>query len=41
MFHVMVMFFCRYLSVVQMAWGIAILGPENETIKKDPSWIVK
>ncbi|KAK2896068.1 presequence protease, mitochondrial [Channa argus] len=31
----------RYLSFGQMTCGISILGPENETIKKDPSWIVK
>ncbi|XP_070700808.1 presequence protease, mitochondrial [Pempheris klunzingeri] len=31
----------RYLGVGQRTCGIAILGPENETIKKDPSWIVK
>ncbi|XP_028282436.1 presequence protease, mitochondrial [Parambassis ranga] len=31
----------RYLSVGQRTRGVAILGPENETIKKDPSWIVK
>uniref|UniRef100_A0A4W6C8J1 Presequence protease, mitochondrial n=1 Tax=Lates calcarifer TaxID=8187 RepID=A0A4W6C8J1_LATCA len=31
----------RYLSVGQRTCGVAILGPENETIKKDPSWIVK
>ncbi|XP_075954353.1 presequence protease, mitochondrial isoform X2 [Anarhichas minor] len=31
----------RYLGVGQRTCGVAILGPENETIKKDPSWIVK
>ncbi|CAK6968750.1 presequence protease%2C mitochondrial [Scomber scombrus] len=31
----------RYLGVGQRTCGFAILGPENETIKKDPSWIVK
>ncbi|KAG7219989.1 hypothetical protein INR49_001088 [Caranx melampygus] len=31
----------RYLSVGQRTCGVAILGPENEAIKKDPSWIVK
>ncbi|KAF7651655.1 hypothetical protein LDENG_00107570 [Lucifuga dentata] len=31
----------RYLSVGQRMYGVSILGPENETIKKDPSWIVK
>ncbi|GAA6216215.1 presequence protease, mitochondrial [Lates japonicus] len=31
----------RYLSVGQRTCGVAILGPENETITKDPSWIVK
>ncbi|XP_022617554.1 presequence protease, mitochondrial [Seriola dumerili] len=31
----------RYLSIGQRTCGVAILGPENETIKKDPSWIVK
>ncbi|XP_053186415.1 presequence protease, mitochondrial [Scomber japonicus] len=31
----------RYLGVGQKTRGFAILGPENETIKKDPSWIVK
>ncbi|XP_039999440.1 presequence protease, mitochondrial [Xiphias gladius] len=31
----------RYLSIGQRTCGAAILGPENETIEKDPSWIVK
>ncbi|XP_068427664.1 presequence protease, mitochondrial [Clinocottus analis] len=31
----------RYLGAGQRTCGVAILGPENETIKKDPSWIVK
>ncbi|XP_060940067.1 presequence protease, mitochondrial [Limanda limanda] len=31
----------RYLSVGQRTCGVSILGPENEAIKKDPSWIVK
>lgn len=31
----------RYLGVGQRTCGVAILGPENETIKKDPSWIIK
>ncbi|KAF1384224.1 hypothetical protein PFLUV_G00140490 [Perca fluviatilis] len=31
----------RYLGVGQRTCGVAILGPENHTIKKDPSWIVK
>ncbi|XP_040910591.1 presequence protease, mitochondrial isoform X2 [Toxotes jaculatrix] len=31
----------RYLSVGQRTCGVAILGPENEMIKKDPSWVVK
>ncbi|XP_062260148.1 presequence protease, mitochondrial [Platichthys flesus] len=31
----------RYLSPGQRTCGVSILGPENETIKKDPSWIVK
>ncbi|XP_071756138.2 presequence protease, mitochondrial [Centroberyx gerrardi] len=31
----------RYLGVGQRTCGVAILGPENDTIKKDPSWIVK
>ncbi|KAM6989396.1 presequence protease, mitochondrial [Tautogolabrus adspersus] len=31
----------RYLGVGQRTSGVAILGPENEAIKKDPSWIVK
>ncbi|XP_065809378.1 presequence protease, mitochondrial-like [Labrus bergylta] len=31
----------RYLGVGQRTCGVAILGPENEAIKKDPSWIVK
>ncbi|KAM9323323.1 presequence protease, mitochondrial [Pholidichthys leucotaenia] len=30
----------RYLSVGRMH-GVAILGPENEAVKKDPSWIIK
>lgn len=31
----------RYLSAGQKTCGVVILGPENETIKKDPSWIIK
>uniref|UniRef100_A0A2I4CMQ5 Presequence protease, mitochondrial n=1 Tax=Austrofundulus limnaeus TaxID=52670 RepID=A0A2I4CMQ5_AUSLI len=31
----------RYLSVGQRTRGVAILGPENDTIKKDPSWILE
>lgn len=31
----------RYLGVGQRTSGVAILGPENETISKDPSWLVK
>ncbi|KAM6948128.1 presequence protease, mitochondrial [Aplochiton taeniatus] len=31
----------RYLGAGQKMSGIAILGPDNVTIKKDPSWIVK
>ncbi|XP_065809362.1 presequence protease, mitochondrial-like [Labrus bergylta] len=31
----------RYLGVGQRTCGVAILGPENKAIKKDPSWIVK
>uniref|UniRef100_A0A673BG49 Presequence protease, mitochondrial n=1 Tax=Sphaeramia orbicularis TaxID=375764 RepID=A0A673BG49_9TELE len=31
----------RYLSVGQSTRGVAVLGPETDTIKKDPSWIVK
>ncbi|KAG7455238.1 hypothetical protein MATL_G00254490 [Megalops atlanticus] len=31
----------RYLGIGQRTCGVAILGPENESIKKDPSWIVK
>ncbi|XP_060899688.1 presequence protease, mitochondrial-like [Labrus mixtus] len=31
----------RYLGVGQRTCGVAILGPENEAIKKDSSWIVK
>uniref|UniRef100_A0A665XEJ9 Presequence protease, mitochondrial n=1 Tax=Echeneis naucrates TaxID=173247 RepID=A0A665XEJ9_ECHNA len=31
----------RYLGVGQRTCGVAILGPENEAIKKDPSWVVK
>uniref|UniRef100_A0A7N6AQB6 Pitrilysin metalloproteinase 1 n=1 Tax=Anabas testudineus TaxID=64144 RepID=A0A7N6AQB6_ANATE len=31
----------RYFNVGQLTYGVAILGPENDTIKKDPSWIVK
>uniref|UniRef100_A0A7N8XF73 Pitrilysin metalloproteinase 1 n=1 Tax=Mastacembelus armatus TaxID=205130 RepID=A0A7N8XF73_9TELE len=29
----------RYLSAGQRTHAAAILGPENETIKKDPSWV--
>uniref|UniRef100_A0A671NMK6 Pitrilysin metalloproteinase 1 n=1 Tax=Sinocyclocheilus anshuiensis TaxID=1608454 RepID=A0A671NMK6_9TELE len=31
----------RYLGVGQQTCGVAILGPENESIRKDPSWVVK
>lgn len=31
----------RYLGLGQRTCGVAILGPENDTVKKDPSWIVK
>uniref|UniRef100_A0A3P8X2P7 Presequence protease, mitochondrial n=1 Tax=Cynoglossus semilaevis TaxID=244447 RepID=A0A3P8X2P7_CYNSE len=31
----------RYLSLGQGTCGAAILGPENEMLKKDPTWIVK
>lgn len=31
----------RYLGFGQQTSGAAILGPENESIKKDPSWIIK
>uniref|UniRef100_A0A673M5C2 Presequence protease, mitochondrial n=1 Tax=Sinocyclocheilus rhinocerous TaxID=307959 RepID=A0A673M5C2_9TELE len=30
-----------YLGVGQQTCGVAILGPENESIRKDPSWVVK
>lgn len=31
----------RYLGMGQQTCGMAILGPENESIRKDPSWVVK
>lgn len=31
----------RYLDVGRGTDGAAILGPENESIRKDPSWIIK
>uniref|UniRef100_A0A3Q2UFL3 Presequence protease, mitochondrial n=1 Tax=Fundulus heteroclitus TaxID=8078 RepID=A0A3Q2UFL3_FUNHE len=31
----------RYLGVGQSTCGFAILGPENDAIKKDPTWILK
>uniref|UniRef100_A0A8C7PUL9 Pitrilysin metalloproteinase 1 n=1 Tax=Oncorhynchus mykiss TaxID=8022 RepID=A0A8C7PUL9_ONCMY len=31
----------RYLGIGQRTCGVAILGPENDIIKKDPSWVVK
>ncbi|XP_077368737.1 presequence protease, mitochondrial [Festucalex cinctus] len=31
----------RYLSVGNKTCGVAVLGPENDGIKKDPSWVVK
>lgn len=31
----------RYLSVGRGTDGVAILGPENEAIRRDPSWIIK
>uniref|UniRef100_A0AAY4AM05 Pitrilysin metalloproteinase 1 n=1 Tax=Denticeps clupeoides TaxID=299321 RepID=A0AAY4AM05_9TELE len=33
--------FSRYLGFGQRTCGVAILGPENDIIKKDPSWVVK
>lgn len=33
--------FNRYLGMGQQTCGVAILGPENESIRKDPSWVVK
>lgn len=31
----------RYLGIGQRTRGVAVLGPKNENLKKDPSWIVK
>ncbi|KAG7524059.1 presequence protease, mitochondrial [Solea senegalensis] len=31
----------RYLYTGQRTHGVAILGPENNAIKKDPTWIIK
>lgn len=31
----------RYLSVGRGTRGLALLGPENAKIAKDPSWIVR
>ncbi|XP_072296648.1 presequence protease, mitochondrial isoform X2 [Eucyclogobius newberryi] len=31
----------RYLSVGRCTDGAAILGPENDALRKDPSWIIK
>lgn len=31
----------RYLGTGQRTCGVAVLGPKNESFKKDPSWIVK
>ncbi|TRY56080.1 hypothetical protein DNTS_017927 [Danionella cerebrum] len=31
----------RYLGLGQQTCGVTILGPENESISKDPSWVVK
>ncbi|XP_062843809.1 presequence protease, mitochondrial [Trichomycterus rosablanca] len=31
----------RYLGIGQMTHGVAVLGPKNESIQKDPSWVVK
>ncbi|KAM5235046.1 presequence protease, mitochondrial [Ctenodactylus gundi] len=31
----------RYLGVGKSTHGIALLGPENEKISKDPSWIIR
>lgn len=31
----------RYFAVGQNKYGITILGPENETLKKDPSWLLQ
>ncbi|XP_060761903.1 presequence protease, mitochondrial isoform X3 [Neoarius graeffei] len=30
-----------YLGIGQRTCGAAVLGPENESFKKDPSWVVK
>ncbi|KAM9790925.1 presequence protease, mitochondrial [Syngnathus typhle] len=31
----------RYLTLGSKTYGVSILGPENDAIKKDPSWVVK
>ncbi|XP_041927945.1 presequence protease, mitochondrial isoform X2 [Alosa sapidissima] len=31
----------RYLGLGQRTCGVAILGPDNDVISKDPSWVVK
>ncbi|MBN3307376.1 PREP protein, partial [Amia calva] len=31
----------RYLGIGQRTCGVAILGPANESINKDPSWVVR
>jgi len=31
----------KYLGIGKSAHGLALLGPENAKIAKDPSWIIK
>lgn len=31
----------RHLSIAHRTCSVAILGPENEAVRKDPSWVVK
>lgn len=34
-------FSCRHLSIAHRTSSVAILGPENDAVRKDPSWVVK
>lgn len=31
----------RYLGVGRSTHGLALLGPENSKVAKDPSWIIR
>ena len=32
---------CRYLGAGRSTHGVALLGPDNASIAKDPSWVIR